>query len=309
MLIEKILKSPQNILKQQLAKDLNRIGYTPLLNKGFIYAKGTIPVLLVAHLDTVHKHMPEIICYSHNNRILMSPNGIGGDDRCGVYMIMEIAKTHKCHILFTEDEECGGIGATAFVDSDIKPDVNYIIEFDRKGSNDAIFYNDSNEEFQKYITSFGFKTEFGSFSDISIIAPRLGISAVNLSSGYYNPHSKSEYIDILVVRKNIERAKNIVATKTDKFKYVEDKKYANFDLFDYGFGLDEQELMNIEEGYIVTNIGDMLDGDNFFIDKNNTVYEYDWEYGFATPIEANAFNTLGMPLKFNAKKAEAILII
>jgi hypothetical protein len=162
MKFETILKSTQNILKQQLGKELKQIGYKPLLNKGFLYAKGTIPVLLVAHLDTVHKHMPKTICYSQNNRILMSPNGIGGDDRCGVYMIMEIAKTHNCHILFTEDEEVGGIGATAFANSDIKPNVNYIIEFDRKGSNDAVFYNDSNDEFQKYINSFGFKTEFGS---------------------------------------------------------------------------------------------------------------------------------------------------
>jgi hypothetical protein len=306
MNLETILKLPQKVLKQQLGKELKQIGYKPMLQKGFLYAKGTIPVLLVAHLDTVHRHMPDIICYSQNNRIIMSPYGIGGDDRCGVHMIMEIIKTQKCHILFTEDEEVGGIGATDFANSNIRPDINYIIEFDRKGSNDAVFYNDSNEDFQKYINSFDFVTEFGSFSDISIIAPKLGISAVNLSSGYYNPHSVSEYIDLTVVNKNIKRVKEIVATKTEKFEYIPDENFFKYNFF--GSGMDELELMNIDTGYIITDSGDMLDGYSYFIDKHNKVYEFDFDYGCATPIEANAFNAYGMPIKFDKRKVEIMPI-
>lgn len=236
----------------------------------------------------------------------MSPYGIGGDDRCGVYMIMDIIKSQKCHILFTEDEEVGGIGATTFANSNFKPDINYIIELDRKGSNDAVFYNDSNESFQKFITGYGFATEFGSFSDISIIAPKLEISAVNLSSGYYNPHSVSEYIDASVVTKNIDRVKEIVATKTEKFEYIPDESYFKHNFF--GSGIDELELMNIDTGYIITDGGDMLDGCNFFIDKHNTVYDFDWDYGCATPIDANAFNAYGMPIKFDKSKVEIMPI-
>ncbi len=49
----------------------------------FILVKGVAPILLVAHLDTVHKNLVRNICTSADGNILMSPQGIGGDDRCG----------------------------------------------------------------------------------------------------------------------------------------------------------------------------------------------------------------------------------
>ena len=62
-------------------------GYAVRKQRGFLYAEGTVPVLLVAHLDTVHRTQPETICYSADGTVMMSPQGIGGDDRAGVYMI------------------------------------------------------------------------------------------------------------------------------------------------------------------------------------------------------------------------------
>ena len=127
MNFETILKANQKKLKKILISKLKKLNYTPVVKNGFIYAKGSLPVMLVAHMDTVHKNPPEIICYSEDKRYIMSPYGIGGDDRCGIYMILEIVKQNKCHILFTEDEEIGGLGAEAFVKSNIQPKVNYII--------------------------------------------------------------------------------------------------------------------------------------------------------------------------------------
>ena len=48
----------------------------------FILVPGEAPVLLVAHLDTVHRQQVKTICWS--NKIWMSPQGIGGDDRCEI---------------------------------------------------------------------------------------------------------------------------------------------------------------------------------------------------------------------------------
>lgn len=100
-----IFKFPQDKLKAALVCHLRDKGYSPIVRDGFVYAEGEIPVLLVAHMDTVHKHTPDIICMSDDKSIMMSPFGIGGDDRCGITMILEIIKELRCHVLFTEDED------------------------------------------------------------------------------------------------------------------------------------------------------------------------------------------------------------
>ena len=114
-----ILKMRQKELKHSLAKELRKKGYQVSNDKGYLYALGEIPVLLVAHLDTVHQQSPQILCYSPDKKYLMSPYGIGGDDRAGVYMILRIIQAARCHVLFCEDEETGGNGAREFAKSNI----------------------------------------------------------------------------------------------------------------------------------------------------------------------------------------------
>ncbi len=181
----------------------------------YILVEGEVPILLVAHLDTVHKEPVKTICTSSNGNLLMSPQGIGGDDRCGVYSLVKVYEEsgHKPWLLFTCDEEIGGVGAKAFTGDYLQgkfpaglDGLKMIVEIDRKGSHDAVYYDCGNDDFEEYITRKGFKTASGSFSDISIIAPELGVAAVNLSSGYYNAHSLHEYIN----RKELERTTNTV---------------------------------------------------------------------------------------------------
>ena len=150
---EQIFRLSQKRLKRELKAELIASGYTVQKQKGFLYAAGTLPVLLVAHLDTVHYDPPETICYSADGAVMMSPQGIGGDDRAGVYMILRLIQDLHCHVLFCEAEETGGHGARAFTKSGIKPDVNYIVELDRMGSNDAVFYQCRNRQFERHINS------------------------------------------------------------------------------------------------------------------------------------------------------------
>lgn len=126
MEFKEIFQFSQERLKQALETELIENGYAVRKQRGFLYAQGTVPVLLVAHLDTVHRTQPETICYSADGTVMMSPQGIGGDDRAGVYMILRLIQSCHCHVLFCEDEETGGHGARAFTKSGIKPDVNYI---------------------------------------------------------------------------------------------------------------------------------------------------------------------------------------
>ena len=202
--------------------------------KNFIFVKGVAPILLVAHLDTVHAEPVKQICASADGNILMSPQGIGGDDCCGVYALNKIYEMSavKPFLLFTCNEEVGGIGAKVFCNclrdkflSSLCNSFKLIIEIDRKGNNDAVYYDCVNPNFEHYISSKGFKTALGSFSDISLIAPTLGVAAVNLSAGYYNPHTLHEFINLQELNSTINRVVDIVAdsVKDDfhKFQYLE----------------------------------------------------------------------------------------
>ena len=80
---ETILRLPQMELKKMLKAELKSRGYPVTDKPGYLYAEGAIPVLLVAHMDTVHRQPVEQICYSEDRAVAMSPQGIGGDDRCG----------------------------------------------------------------------------------------------------------------------------------------------------------------------------------------------------------------------------------
>ena len=218
---ETILRLPQMELKKTLKAELKSRGY-PITDKpGYLYAEGTIPVLLVAHMDTVHRQPVEQICYSADGAVAMSPQGIGGDDRCGVWMILQILRTTNCHVLFCEDEEVGCIGAKKFTGGSLRPQVNYIVELDRRGNNDAVFYRCDNPEFEDFVTSFGFETAGGSCSDISYIAPYLETAAVNISCGYYCEHQRHEYIHLEEIELNADRVAQMVTQQTEHFEYME----------------------------------------------------------------------------------------
>ena len=136
---EQIFRLEQSELKAALTEELKACGYRPQSKKGVLYAPGEVPVMLVAHMDTVHRQPVNRICYSTDGMVMMSPEGIGGDDRAGIYMILRIIQQAKCHVLFCEDEETGGQGARKFTQRSIRPNINYIIEMDRRGANDAVF--------------------------------------------------------------------------------------------------------------------------------------------------------------------------
>ena len=242
MNFEKIFTLPANKLKNTLRKELMENGYDPtkLHNKSkFLYAEGNAPYMLVAHLDTVHKSLPSIICYSKDGNYMMSPQGIGGDDRCGVYIILELLKKlpYKPYVLFTMDEEIGGIGAQVFmsyiVNIDI-PDLKYIVEYDRKGNKDCVFYHCGNTDFVDFVEKFGFEKAYGTFSDISIIAPDFGVAAVNISSGYHNPHTEHEYVSINEMNDIINKSVKMLTAECKAFEYIEEnyqyyyQKYSSY---------------------------------------------------------------------------------
>lgn len=247
---EALVKLNQSQMKSFLKAYLEKRYEEVHCEDGFVYAQGEKPILLVAHMDTVHKDTVEQVVYENGK--ISSPQGIGGDDRCGVMMIIDVIRHHKCSVLFAEDEEIGGVGAKKFMKSELAKNLvskfDFIIEFDRKGSHDAVFYDCANEDFEDFVTKEYFKTNYGSFSDISIIAPELKVAAVNLSCGYYNAHTTKEYVvwDEMV-KITQEAIKLIDRADGTQFEYIEelggwydDYDYKYYDVIgDLGFGIEK----------------------------------------------------------------------
>ena len=152
----KLCNLTQDELKQYVIWELRSIYDSVCVGDGYVLAHGELPVLLVAHLDTVHETLPETIVFDDAIGTLSSPQGIGGDDRCGVLMVLELIREHKCSVLFCENEEKHGVGAMRFVQSCDARDLifNYIIEFDRKGSHDAVFYKCENRIWKAFPFTF-----------------------------------------------------------------------------------------------------------------------------------------------------------
>lgn len=218
-----LLKLTELELKNTLYNELLGFGMFPIYKDGYIYSKGDIPILLVAHMDTILSKPPANLEYDEKeDKISLLNSSIGGDDRCGVYAILKILEHgYRPHVLFTEEEEKGGIGAKKVIETLEKPDVKYLLEFDRRGFNDCVFYDCGNEDFISYIESFGFEKNYGTFSDISVLAPHWDKAAVNISCGYYYEHTKKEYIIFNELIKNIYRVEEIIST------------YCSIDYFDY----------------------------------------------------------------------------
>ena len=208
--------------------------------KHFIYCKGNIPVMLVAHMDTVFTTPPVDIYYDSKATVMWSPQGLGADDRAGVYAILKILQAGLLpYICLTTQEENGGIGASVFVKKFPNPpkDLKYIIEFDRQGINDCVFYWCHNKDFITYTENFGFEFDYGTFSDISEICPAWKIAGVNLSVGYLKEHTTTETLNTTILHNTINAAINMLkSVPKKKFDYILDQTYYMYGL---GFPTDD----------------------------------------------------------------------
>lgn len=230
---EKICQMTQEDVKEYVTKRLLSSGRKVYPGDGFVYSPGTVPVLVCAHMDTVHRELPSKIFYSHDGDTVSSPMGIGGDDRCGIYMIFEIIKELNCHVAFFESEEIGGVGSKKFAKTQIcenlGKEINYVIELDRMNANDAVFYYCDNPEFTEFVTESFWKEGFGSFTDISTICPEMGVAGVNLSCGYYKQHTIDEYVVFSEMERAIKETINLIKRSPNKqFEYIEAEFTSNY---------------------------------------------------------------------------------
>ena len=198
--------------------------------------------ILVSHLDNVLGDEDRKPVYSLDGKTIFCANnvGIGFDDKAGIIAIIELWRAmpeHNFRIIFTAEEEVGGIGAD-YVEASRIDQAQYILELDRKGGKDIIqesgYTRLCSESFAKKWEELGFKRASGTFTDLNKFKPKATkVEMCNLSIGYYNPHQKNEYLNIKEFENVIAKVKqfmldNAAEVFEDTEEFVEEKRYSGY---------------------------------------------------------------------------------
>ena len=195
-----------------LKAELTGMGITHYQDrKGNLYAvKGrarTYPCV-VAHMDEVHRrsggdyaaHMVDghfVVGYDRKRKKMA---GIGADDKNGIWICLkclEDFKVMKCAFFVQEEAGCIGSGAA---DMGFFADCRFVLQCDRKGDSDLVTRISGmdlcSDEFIERINplKYGYQVSDGMHTDVYALKRRgLAVSCVNISCGYYEPHTAHEY--------------------------------------------------------------------------------------------------------------------
>ena len=179
----------------------------------------------VSHTDTVHKvnlNLKVVQLEENGKTILtgidketMKPSGIGGDDKCGVYLCLEMLDTlENVKAAFFVSEEIGCIGSKQ-ADPEFFKNVGYAIQYDSpEGDSMSLtlmgvkLFNEKSEFGEKVgnlILEHGIDSwERHPFTDIWPLMEKFGFSCLNLAAGYHRYHTSNEYVVIDEVQNSFE---------------------------------------------------------------------------------------------------------
>jgi putative aminopeptidase FrvX len=154
-LFEKLVSLTEKGMLQAMNQYLKTKYDNIITTKDYIIAVGSIPIALVAHMDTVFKTPVSDLYYDAKKGVMWSPDGLGADDRAGIFAIIKILQDGlRPSIILTTGEEEGGIGACAVCEKYPQcpiPGLKYMIQLDRHGTNDCVFYDCYCPEFVDYV--------------------------------------------------------------------------------------------------------------------------------------------------------------
>jgi len=187
---------------------------------------------VVSHMDTVHSFVPNFNVYQDidDNDTLFALNGkervgVGGDDKCGVFACLYLLKTvPQIKVVFFSREEKGCAGSRA-IDKGFFANCRYLIQLDRRGSRDFIqtYWSKKtiSHEFSSEIglikKKYRYKNATGTVTDVMRLwDDRVGISCINLSCGYYQPHTNWEYVSIKGLWNSVKFTEEVVNSMQPK---------------------------------------------------------------------------------------------
>lgn len=167
--------------------------------------------LFTAHVDTVHRDQGPNKIRKTATHWHADGAPLGADDGAGVAMLMHILHSgFNGYFLFTQGEECGGIGATyaAKHDAALWGEFDRAIAFDRRGIDSVITHQGMGRccsdvfaealanELCADMTLMYSPDSTGVYTDTAEFT-HLIPECTNISVGYYREHSDEESLDVI----------------------------------------------------------------------------------------------------------------
>jgi tripeptide aminopeptidase len=192
---------------------------------------------VISHTDTVHQldtiniqeeQLPnaqkvnKLSLKAYNNH--GKPTGIGGDDKCGVFACLKLLKELPyLKAAFFVSEEIGCIGSKNSDDRFFE-NVGYAIQFDapenwmvtEKCFGEVLFdrKTDFFEKCDKVLTESMdnslMKYMVHPYTDVYALRQKYDFSCINFSIGYYDYHTKNEYVVVEDVYNGIEMGRKMI---------------------------------------------------------------------------------------------------
>lgn len=190
---------------------------------------------IVAHMDQVQeKHSKDFIAYEVEDIIIgFSPKhremqSGGADDSNGIWIGLKcLQKFDALKLAFFVGEEVGCKGSGQ-AEMEFFSDCRFVIEPDRKGAEDLITQIGwtplCSDDFLKDIgfKKFGYKETDGMMTDIEALKDNgLAISCINLSCGYYKPHTDQEFVYKPALSNCLAFVEHIIKTCTKVYPHVD----------------------------------------------------------------------------------------
>ena len=230
---------------------------------------------IVAHLDQVQReHSKDFIPVETEELILgYSPRrrkqeGLGADDKNGIWIALKcLEKYETLKVAFFVEEEIGCRGSNE-ADMDFFRDCRFVIQPDRRGYRDLItsigWMELCSDDFLKATGygKFGYQETDGMMTDILTLKENgLEISCINLSCGYYEPHTDREFTvkkDLLNCQRLVE---HIIENCTGVYPHgcsYDDAIYNRYSGNAPGYVSEEEYEEAVNEIFNMLNVDDTL---------------------------------------------------
>lgn len=201
---------------------------------------------VVSHTDTVHAldkiNVREEMLPNAQKELKLSlkayndqglPTGIGGDDKCGVFACLTLlSELPNLKVAFFVSEETGCHGSKK-ADKEFFKNVGYVIEFDAPENwmvtehcfGQQLFDRESEffEKVDKVLTENMdqnlMRYMVHPYTDVYSLRGSFDFSCINFSIGYYDYHTRNEYVVIEDVFNGIEMGRQMISELGCKLHY------------------------------------------------------------------------------------------
>ena len=207
---------------------------------------------VISHTDTVHNidtiNVREEILNNAQGEEKLSykayndegnPTGIGGDDKCGVFACLTLLQelpNVKAAFFVSEETGCHG---SLKASEEFFENVGYGIQFDAPENwmvtercfGQVLFDRDSEffESCDKVLTE-GMDNNYMEYmvhpyTDVYALRGKFDFSCINFSIGYYNYHTKHEYVVVEDVFNGIDMGKKMIESLGNKLHHKKASQY------------------------------------------------------------------------------------